>query len=79
MNPIDPNKIQQKIIELNADGQPGAPYWIANNSLNTVTTIIRNEDGSLTFNGNSGVPLQIFTNTNTGEIKAFDARAFIAN
>lgn len=75
MQPIDPQLIQAKVNEFNAKGQPGAPYWVAAEGLTGLTSMTR-ENGVVSFNPNNGIPAKVFVNTQTGEIRIFDARLF---
>lgn len=78
MNPIDPAKVLAKVNELNTEGNEGAPNWIAAEGLRALILMSIN-DGKTAFDATQGVPLKIFANTQTGEIKIFDARAFTIN
>jgi hypothetical protein len=78
MPPINPKMVQEKLTELNSLGHPGAPYWISPDGLNALTTMT-NDGGVATFNPSNGIPLKIFVNTLSGEIKIFDARAFTSH
>jgi len=76
MPPINLQLVQNKVTELNATGMPGAPNWIATDGLRTLTGMnVENE--VITFTPNNGIPLKVFVNTESGEIKIFDARKFI--
>lgn len=76
MQPIDPQKIQEKLAELNSGLT--TPLWVIAEGINAITTMTLQE-GKIIFNPNIGYPVKIFTNTKTGEIKIFDARIFKAN
>lgn len=78
MPPIDPTKVQQKLNELNAAGNPGAPNWIVSEGLKAVTSMSL-EGEKITFNPNAGIPLKVFVNITSGEVKLFDARKFSVN
>ena len=74
MPPIDPVKITNKVNELNLK-DTNNPYWIPVDGYNAITGM--NIQGpQISFNPNVGVPVKIFVNARTGEIKTFDARAF---
>lgn len=75
MPPIDPQRVQNKLNELNATGQPGSPFWIVAEGLRALTSMTY-ENGVVAFNPNNGIPLKVFVNTLSGELKLFDARLF---
>lgn len=71
--PEDPQKIQDKIRELNAS-TPGQ-FWITVQENHALTKVdFRN--GKVVFFPSSGVIIKIFFNRSTGEIRIFPAKMF---
>jgi len=67
-------KVQEKIKEL-SKGKPGK--WIPFSGFHALTKFEFGEGGkSPTFHPDSGVPLKIFVNVETGELRAFPAKVF---
>ncbi len=75
MPPQDPQKIQTKLDELNAEGNEGAPHWVAAEGLRALTNFLR-EDSKITFESNVGTPVKMFVNRLSGEVKIYDAVTF---
>ena len=67
----DPVKVQQKINELNELGG----NWIANKGYFAVTGFDFN-NGKPIFSPSLGIPVKVFNNTITGEVKIFLATGF---
>jgi hypothetical protein len=50
--------------------------WIAMNGFTALTVVTIEDNGTVTFNPNSGFPLKSFLNTQTGEVRSFSAHKF---
>lgn len=74
MPPIDPARVQAKIRELALE-TPLHPNWVASDGFHALT-VLTVEGDKVNFNPNLGIPLKTFINSDTGEIRTFDARAF---
>lgn len=72
----DPELIQKKLTELNASSPKGR--WFAADGLHAVTRFER-KGASPMFIPGSGIPLKVFFNDTTGEVKTFLARNFKSN
>lgn len=77
---MPPRINQQAIINwqnwLNTNYPPAA--WIPLNEFTALIVSIPGANNTATYNTNSGYPLKSFLNTQTGEIRNFDARKFYA-
>ena len=78
----DTQKIQQKLNELNSKESPlfhlGGQFagpWVHVAGYFALTGVDLKEGGS-TFNPSFGVPVKVFMNNKTGEIKTFSACLF---
>jgi hypothetical protein len=76
----NPQKVQLKINELNAKEPRDAlgriiPQWAAIQGYFALTGFNYN-NGSPIFNANFGVPVKIFQNSKTGEIKIYGSNIF---
>ena len=76
MPPIDPTKVQNKLNELNAPGQSGAPNWVVTEGLVALMSMSV-AAGRITFQSDNGLPIKSFVNVRTGEVKLYDARLFV--
>lgn len=76
MQPIDPNKVTTFLNALNQGTDPANPLWIEVSGTSALIKMDIEDAGKITFNGNSGFPVKAFINTQTGELKLFNARRF---
>lgn len=77
MNPIDQNLVDQFLAAWNAGRPPNNPLWIETQGTYALMKMDINSDGSPpVFQNNSGFPLKVFKNTETQELRSFDARRF---
>jgi len=61
---------------LNTNHPPAT--WVPMQGFTSLLVSLPKEDGSVTYNLNSGYPLKSFLNTQTGEVKSFAAHNFYA-
>lgn len=77
MNPIDQNKVNAFLASWNADRPASNPLWIEVTGIFATMGMTVEPSKPITFQGSYGYPLKMFKNTETSEIKIFDARRFI--
>ena len=77
MLPIDQNKINQFLATWNTGRPAGQPLWKEiPGTFATVGMVIEPDNKPVTFQPNYGYPLKMFINSETSEVKIFDARRF---
>lgn len=89
----DPQKVQAKLDELNETHKkpvlPSSsgslppitypPIWIAVGGYFSMLKTSLNDKSEATFFGNEGLPIKVFLNTLTGEMKFYPAKSFEQN
>ena len=72
---VNPTKVQQKVDELNNESKIG--QWIPSDGLSAMTGFKYGfSDNDSQFLVGSGIPVKIFFNNKTGEVKIFLAVLF---
>lgn len=66
-------KVQEIIDQLNA-GQPGT--WVAPDGVHALTRVTKDGDKFFSFNPGSGIPVKVFFNQASGEIRLYPAMMF---
>lgn len=70
----DPQKVQDKIIELNKNSKVGK--WLAVEGYQALIDVRWKDGDEITFNLDQGYTLKVFVNNVTGEVKMFAAELF---
>lgn len=65
---LDPTKVQKLLNQLNK-GKNGP--WVPLDGYRALTVLEFQSDKSATFNPSEGIPLKVFINVKTGEIKIY--------
>lgn len=76
MPPINQTKINSFLSKWNEGRNVDDPLWIEITGTNALVQMDINHSTSITFHANRGFPLKGFINTETQEIRIFDARRF---
>lgn len=67
-------KTVKEILDTLNSGQAGA--WAVPEGVHALTQVTKEDSGQLAFNPGSGIPVKVFFNQSTGEIRLYPAMMF---
>lgn len=76
MNPVDPEKVTAFLAGWNAGRPADNPLWKEVEGTSALIKMEVPENGPVVFHPNEGFPIKAFLNTETGEVRTFNARRF---